>query len=68
MKKYYINISANEDEEHTVHKEDCSHIPSPLKQESVGSHSSCLGAIAEAKKRYPKAVACIYCSGNCYGG
>ena len=66
MKKYFINISANEDNEHTVHGEDCSFIPDPEKRKSLELHSSCLSAIKKAKKLYPKAVACIYCSGDCY--
>ncbi len=67
MPRYYVNKNAQPNGDHEVHQtEDC---PNPANEENrdyLGDFPSCHGAVAEAKKRYPTADGCKFCSPDCH--
>ena len=66
MKKYYVNKNAQSNGDHEVHREDCSYLPNALNIEYLGEFYSCAGAVLEAKKKYPTANGCYFCSRECH--
>ena len=65
MKQYYVNSESDENGCHSVHKEDCKHIPYPLQREVLGIHASSSQAMAESKRLYPKSNGCPICLPEC---
>ena len=65
---YYVNKNAQNNGDHEVHKDTCSYLPDPQNREFLGSYESCMPAVAEAKKKYPKSNGCFYCSRTCHTG
>lgn len=66
MKKYYANKTVQSDGHHEVHNENCSFLPSIENRKYLGTFSSCVEAVKEAKKDYPKSNGCYYCSNACH--
>ena len=66
MAKYYVNKNAQDNGDHEVHKYDCSWLPKPENREYLGDFSSCRGAVQKAKKKYPTADGCKWCSLECH--
>jgi hypothetical protein len=66
MAKYYVNMNAQENGDHEVHKEGCSHMPDPENQQYLGEFATCQDAVEEAKKSNPKADGCYYCCNECH--
>jgi len=66
MKKYYADISVNQDGKTLVHKEGCVNLPDPAEREYLGVFSGCYGAVLEAKRRYDDAEGCVLCAFGCY--
>ncbi len=65
MKQYYVNSNPDKTGFHLVHKEGCLDLPYPLYREVLGIHVSCVQAVAEAKRLYPKSNGCPVCSEFC---
>ena len=65
MKQYYVNSRTDEHGFHQVHREDCLHIPYSLHREVLGIHASCVQAVVEAKRLYPKSNGCPVCLAEC---
>jgi hypothetical protein len=66
MKKYYVNRNAQSNGDHEVHTETCSFLPNVHNRLYLGNFSNCKDAVAEAKKTYPTADGCAYCSPDCH--
>jgi len=65
MKTYYVNTNAQTNGDHEVHHEDCSFLPARQNRKHLGAFASCRGAVTEAKKTYPTADGCAFCSPDC---
>ncbi len=66
MELFYVNTNAQANGDHEVHRMVC---PTPANTENrlyLGQHSSCVGAVAEAKKHYKTANGCDNCSPACH--
>jgi len=50
--KYYINKNAQDNGDHEVHKEGCSHMPHMENCIFLGHFSHCRGAVEAGKKYY----------------
>lgn len=66
MDKYYVNKNAQENRDHEVHKSGCSRMPEPENRLYLGEFATCHGAVAAAKRIYPEADGCYYCSPACH--
>jgi hypothetical protein len=66
MSNYYINMNAQNNGDHEVHKEGCSYIPSPQNRKFLGSFTSCKEAVKQAKIFDSKADGCFYCCHECH--
>lgn len=66
MPRYYVNTNAQENGDHEVHREGCSHPPAPENRRHLGNFPSCHPAVKEASKYYPRANGCFYCSPECH--
>lgn len=64
MNSYYLNNRPQSNGDHEVHKDGCIYMPSDKKY--LGQYSSCLGAVIEAKKYYPRSNGCRTCSNDCH--
>ncbi len=66
MKKYYVNKNAQNNGDHEVHHEDCRYLPEIDNRTYLGEFSSCIGAVAAAKKIYTITNGCMTCSNLCH--
>lgn len=66
MSKYYVNMNAQLNGDHEVHKLGCSYMPNPENRKYLGEFASCHGAVQEAKKYYSQSNGCYYCSYECH--
>jgi len=70
MPYYIINKNAQSNGDHEVHEKNssCHHMPDKENQIDLGWHSSCHGAVAEAKRKWPehKIDGCYYCCNECH--
>ncbi len=66
MAAYYINKNAQSNGDHEVHKSGCSFMPNSENRRYLGDFSSCRPAVVAAKKIYPTADGCYYCSPACH--
>lgn len=68
MPNFCVNTKAQSKGDHEVHDlattKGC--LPAPYNQESLGFHSSCDGAVAEAKRRGYRADGCARCCPSCH--
>lgn len=62
--RYYANTNGD----HEVHTQACAVQPEPENLLYVGEFTSCEPAVAEARKTYPGADGCFYCSRACHTG
>jgi hypothetical protein len=68
MVRYYVNKNAQANGDHEVHKEGCTHMPYAGNCLYLGDYSSCVPAVAEAKRTYPQSNGCYYCCNTCHTG
>ncbi len=67
MPNYCVNKNAQPTGEHEVHNVDtCNYLPETYNRLSLGWHSDCKGAIAEAKKYYSNVDGCAHCCPDCH--
>ena len=66
--RYYVNKNAQANGDHEVHITSCTFFPSQANAEYLGEFASCVPAVAEAARRYPKANGCYYCASACNTG
>ena len=65
---YYVNKRAQLNGDHEVHINDGScPVPAAVhNRHNLGWHQTCYTAVAEAKKLYPTANGCKFCSEECH--
>lgn len=61
---YYVNQNAQVNGDHEVHKEGCTYMP--INKLHLGAFSSCQPAVESAKRVYPRADGCYWCSRECH--
>jgi hypothetical protein len=66
MPYYHVNRNSQSNGDHEVHENGCGHQPYPENRFALGFHTSCSGAVREAKKSYAKANGCYYCCNACH--
>lgn len=70
MDRFIINRNAQRNGDHEVHNlsKGCSYMPNSENQVDLGNHSSCQGAVAEAKRQWPqnRINGCYYCATACH--
>ena len=66
MPNYCVNKKAQSNGDHEVHQMNCNHLPDLNNQKDLGWHVDCQSAVAEAKKTYPTANGCYFCSESCH--
>ncbi len=64
MASYYVNRRQQANGDNEVHVTGCSYFPSDAQY--LGDYSSCHGAVAEAKRYYPRAIGCAFCCPACH--
>ena len=72
MARYVLNSNAQSNGDHEVHNKTagCRYLPHISNQIDLGSHPNCQSAVAEAKRRYPRARinGCYWCARPCHTG
>lgn len=67
MPQYCVNMKTDKQGDHEVHRLDtCNRLPEPEHRLDLGWHSGCRSAVEQAKKTYPTANGCYYCSPECH--
>ena len=66
MANYYVNMNAQDNGDHEVHKSGCIRMPENENRLLLGDFVSCHGAVREAKKYYATADGCYHCSNECH--
>ncbi len=66
MPEYYINRIAQGNGDHEVHIANCQYFPDPRNALSLGNFNNCRPAVEKAKRYYPEANGCFYCSRDCH--
>ncbi|MFM1707903.1 hypothetical protein [Aeromonas salmonicida] len=66
MAAYYVNKNSQPNGDHEVHVGTCTKLPALENRHYLGDFPSCSGAVAAAKKVYPKSNGCFYCSKPCH--
>lgn len=71
MPEYIVNKNAQPNGDHEVHVTPRSKCSSPAypdlgNQLRLGNFADCAGAVRAAKRHYPTADGCYYCSNDCH--
>lgn len=66
MDHYYVNLNAQTNGDHEVHKASCNHLPSAINRLYLGIYASCREAVSAAKLKNSRADGCYYCSPTCH--
>jgi hypothetical protein len=69
MPNYCVNTNAQSgSRDHEVHDlastKNC--LPDPSNRRALGSHATCRGAVAEAKRYYSDVNGCAFCASECH--
>lgn len=66
MATYYVNMNAQTNGDHEVHKSGCSFMPNAGNRISLGDHGGCRSAVTAAKRHYSQVNGCYYCANPCH--
>lgn len=66
--EYYVNRNRDEQGQHEVHREGCSHPPDERNRRPLGAFADCAAAVRAARELYPTADGCYHCSRPCHTG
>lgn len=66
MAAYYVNMNAQANGDHEVHKDGCIYMPNLSNRKYLGDFTSCGPAVQAAKRIYSKSNGCYYCSNRCH--
>jgi hypothetical protein len=70
MPNFIINKNAQSNGDNEVHNttDGCSYMPDTENQIALGTHTSCHGAVAHAKSKWPdnRINGCYYCCNPCH--
>jgi len=64
--RYYVNINAQENGDHEVHRTGCSYFPDAENAKYLGDFTSCHVAVTEARRHYSQVNGCYYCANACH--
>ena len=64
--EYYVSTIVQSNRDHEVHNQICRYLPSSEHRKYLGDFESCEEAVREARKKYPDADGCKYCSPGCH--
>lgn len=64
--QYYVNMNAQANGDHEVHKLGCSWMPNPENRKYLGRSTICHSAVRKAKEHYSQSNGCYYCSNACH--
>ena len=68
MVRYFVNEVAQPNGDHEVHQFGCYYLELARRKRDIGEHDTCVTAVDTAKRFYPKANGCSYCSRPCHRG
>ncbi len=69
MAEYCVNILSQANGDHEVHNLlTCTRLPHPAHRLLLGYYPTCLGALLQARRIYPTANGCAWCSLHCNTG
>lgn len=69
MPNYCVNANAQANGDHEVHDLTpgrCGHLPDYSNRKSLGFHSNCRSAVAQAKQTFRQSNGCAYCCPECH--
>ena len=67
MAVYYVNMDAQDNGDHEVHRFDCDYLPEQENRKYLGDFPNCIEAVKKAKEIYPAtADGCAFCSPGCH--
>lgn len=61
MARYYLNLNAQPNGDHEVHRQGCRFMPRENNRIDLGVHRSCREAVARARQIYKQSDGCAYC-------
>ncbi|WP_205686945.1 hypothetical protein [Chitinophaga rhizosphaerae] len=64
--KYYLNNRMQANGDYEVHASTCKYFPLMYSVTYLGEFDTCSDAVRAAKRRYPQANGCYYCSNPCH--
>jgi len=64
--KYYVNMNAQQNGDHEVHRSGCAWMPEVGNRKYLGDFNYCYQAVNESKKYYRQTNGCYYCSNACH--
>jgi len=68
MVRYFVNEVAQPNGDHEVHQFGCYYLELARRKRDIGEHDTCVTAVATAKRYFPQANGCSYCSRPCHAG
>ena len=66
MSRYYVNNQRQANGDHEVHVQGCYWLQLASSTTDLGDHHSCHTAVAAARRIYPTANGCAFCSSACH--
>ena len=66
MSRYYVNMNAQTNGDHEVHRTGCAWVPKVENRIYLGEHDSCYTAVAKAREFYLQVNGCFHCSFACH--
>ena len=66
MNQYCVNNRPQSNGDYEVHRVGYAYWPSD--RTDLGNHATCSSAVATAKRIYPRANGCAFCSSTCHTG
>ena len=66
MKKYYVNEHKQDNGDHEVHIDTCEFYAKMKNKQYLGEYTTCVEAVAKAKKEFEKANGCCFCCNSCH--
>ncbi|MDQ1193881.1 hypothetical protein QE419_002647 [Brevundimonas vesicularis] len=64
--RYYVNTNAQSNGDNEVHTSSCNYLPGEINRRYLGDFTSCVPAVAEARRYYRRANGCFWCSRACH--
>jgi len=66
MAEFYVEINAQTNGEHVVHRADCTQLPSKETIRYLGSIASCTSALKKAAESFRQVNGCPHCATTCH--
>lgn len=66
MAEFYVEVNAQSNGDHVVHKADCDHLPGKEAIQYLGAISNCNSALKKAAQLFRQVNGCTYCATTCH--